>query len=36
MGWGELLIRVFGWLAALALVFGLKAIWEYWAAKRSK
>jgi hypothetical protein len=36
MGWGEFLIRAFGWLAALAVFLGVKAIWQAWTAKRNK
>jgi hypothetical protein len=36
MSWTEFLLRVFGWLAALVLLLGLKAIWDNFAERRRK
>jgi hypothetical protein len=36
MSWTEFLIRVFGWLAAVALFLGLRVMWQTWTAKRCK
>jgi hypothetical protein len=32
----EFLIRVFGWLAVVALFLGLRVMWQTWTAKRCK